>query len=669
MGTVSVGTWRMDAADLGECSPLPPIRRHKELHKLDKFSGLSEEMQRNIRYGHVDNLMPYGMQNCYGRKRAPREFKTAVLENDCVRATFLLELGGRLWSLFDKRAGRELFYVTPVFQPANLAVRNAWFCGGVEWNVGIRGHSPLTCSPVFAARVSDGMDGDFLRLYEWERIRGTPYQLDFHLPPGARTLLAHVRILNPHAEETPMYWWSNIAVPELAETRVLAPAEKAYAMLAHSRKLGLADLPCFNNEEATYPSRIRRTIEFFFNIPPGRRPWIAALNGDGAGLAHTSTVRLKGRKFFTWGGAGGGRRWQEFLSGPGVAYLEIQAGLACTQLESIPMPPRSTWSWTESYGFVQADPAAIHGADWPQAVAAAEREIERLMPQALLAREEERLSQAALLPPAELLHRGSGWGALEALRRERAGEPAFAGPELAFDRESLGAEQRPWLELLERGAFPTAAPEAWPGGFMAQREWRALLEKATGRDVGNWNAWQHLGLLRYQTGDTAEAEAAWRRSLEITETPWALRNLAVLAHERGDSAAAADLYVRACGLAPSLLQLAAECGRYLVEENLPERWLKLLASLPRELRTQGRIRLLESWAHLGLERFDEAERIFLSIGELTDIREGELTASELWEEIHVRRMAKYEGIPADKELRRRARREFPIPGALDFRTS
>ena len=43
--------------------------------------------------------------------------------------------------------------MNPVFQPGNLAIRNAWFSGGVEWNMGIRGHSVYTCSPVFAARV------------------------------------------------------------------------------------------------------------------------------------------------------------------------------------------------------------------------------------------------------------------------------------------------------------------------------------------------------------------------------------------------------------------------------------------------------------------------------------------------------------------------------------
>ena len=44
-------------------------------------------------------------------------------------------------------------------QPANLALRNAWISGGVEWNIGTRGHSPTTMDTLHAASV-DGPDGD-----------------------------------------------------------------------------------------------------------------------------------------------------------------------------------------------------------------------------------------------------------------------------------------------------------------------------------------------------------------------------------------------------------------------------------------------------------------------------------------------------------------------------
>src|SRR5205823_5360698 len=150
----------------------------------------------------------YRLQDQYDRNRKPRAFKAAVLENEHLRATFVLELGGRLWSLIHKpgpQAGspRELLFANPVFQPANFGVRDAWFSGGVEWNISIIGHTPLTCSPLFAARVIAEDGTPVLRLYEWERIRRVAYQVDCWLPDNSRFLMVRVRIINPNDHTVP----------------------------------------------------------------------------------------------------------------------------------------------------------------------------------------------------------------------------------------------------------------------------------------------------------------------------------------------------------------------------------------------------------------------------------------------------------------------------------
>ena len=97
-------------------------------------------------------VLPYRMQDGYGRTRQPISLKSIVLENEFLRAVFLPEVGGRLYSLW-KPVERELLHCNPVFQPANLAIRNAWFSGGIEWNIGQFGHTFTTCSPVFAAQI------------------------------------------------------------------------------------------------------------------------------------------------------------------------------------------------------------------------------------------------------------------------------------------------------------------------------------------------------------------------------------------------------------------------------------------------------------------------------------------------------------------------------------
>jgi len=609
------------------------------------------------------------MQDGYTRRLHPREFRVAVLENEWLRATFLLELGGRLWSLVHKSSGRELLYVNPVFQPANLALRNAWFSGGVEWNIGTIGHSPFTCAPLFAARVERSDGTPVLRLYEWERIRQVPFQIDAYLPDESPVLFVRVRIVNPHNREVPMYWWSNIAVPETPDTRVVMPADSAYRF-DYRGGIDIIPVPKAEGTDITYSTNVKRSADFFFHVLDNHHPWIAALDGEGRGLVQVSTERLKGRKLFLWGTGTGGRTWQDFLSEPGHAYIEIQAGLARTQMEHLPMPAGADWSWLEAYGPMEADPAAVHGFDWMRAWQTVEDALERLICRADINAEFERSAEFADEPPVELLQRGSGWGALERLRREAAGEPSFCSGGLVFDDESLEEAQVLWIDLLRGGALSAADPDAEPRGFMVQAEWHALLEAAVcaGRRA-NWLTWLHLGVMRHYAGDYDGARRAWERSLEHVRTPWAMRNLAVLALEEERFAAAAELYVTAHRLRPSLLPLAVECGRALIDAGRPREWLELLAELPQALRAVGRIRLLEGQAALAVGDFDTVERLFTDTVVVDDLREGERSLSHLWFDFHERRLSAAQNVPIDDALRARIRREFPVPKELDFRMS
>ena len=670
MSELRIETWTVPAAELGPENPLPPLRPGREIHEIDDAPGVPDEMVRNMQYGRIATPLPYTMQDRYDRNRQPRGFRVAVLENETLRAAFFLEMGGRLWSLVHKPSGRELLSRNPVFQPANLAIRNAWFSGGVEWNIGAIGHCPFTCSPLFAARLQAADGTPVLRLYEWERIRGVPFQIDAYLPDGSPVLFVRVRVTNPHAETVPMYWWSNMAVPESEETRVVTPAESAYSFGYKRGSMCVVPIPVADGVDGTYTTRMGRAADFFFHIPDGQRHWIAALDGQGRGLVQTSTPRLQGRKLFFWGMGSGGRTWQTFLSQPGVTYLEIQAGLARTQAEHLPMPPHSEWSWLEAYGLMEADPAAVHGAGWSTAWQTVDGQLEKLLPRGEMEAEFARGADWVDQAPSQVLQLGSGWGALEGERRTAAGEASFASPALAFDAASLGEPQQPWLGLLQTGRFPALDPQAEPTGYVVQPAWRDLLEQSVQAGLStNWSAWYHLGVMRYHAGARAAAVQAWERSLADRVTPWALRNLAQAAADDGRAEAAADLYVQACRLHPGLTPLAVECGRALIDAGRPQQWLDLLQQLPASVAAAGRIRLLEGQAALATGDFARVEQLFTDKPVVADLREGELSLSELWFDYHARRLSIAQGRAIDDALVARVRQEYPVPPELDFRMS
>jgi tetratricopeptide (TPR) repeat protein len=671
MTELRLENWQIPSAELGQKNPFPPLLVGRDMHAIEEVcADTPAEMLRNMGYGHLPNIMPYTLQDGYTRELQPREFRVAVLENDILQATFLLELGGRLWSLIHKPTDRELLTVNPTIQFANLALRNAWFSGGVEWNIGTIGHTPFTCSPLFAARVIGPGGLPVLRLYEWERIRGTPFQIDAYLPDGSQVLFIRVRIVNPHNHTVPMYWWSNIAVPETPDTRVLTPAASTYRF--NYSKLDIIPVPNVDGLDLTYATNIPQSADFFYHIPKGRRPWIAALDDVGQGLVQVSTERLIGRKLFVWGRGSGGRHWQQFLSPTGQSYIEIQAGLARTQLEHVPMPP-GEWTWLEAYGQLQADPAAVHGDDWAQAQQAVESSLERLIGNEDLQTEFARSAVLVDLPPDEILQRGSGWGALERRRCAVDGERAFATAGLLFDDESLGEEQKPWIHLLLDGAFPLVSPQEPPCSFMTHPTWREKLETAVCQPEGDWAnrvakwlMWYHLGVIRHYAGERQAARQAFEESLACERTPWTLRNLALIAGEDGDLEKAVQLYLAAVIMAPHLLPLAIEAGHFLIDAQQAGQWLDLLSELPAKIGAAGRVRLLEAQAALATGKLQRVADFFADAVVIPDLREGELSLSELWYDWQVQRLSLLENTPIDDELRTRVKQEFPVPAGFDF---
>ncbi len=674
MGTLTFDTITMPAGNLGPVSPLPPLEEphsdrgpRQDMAEADDIQAMDENsLERRysgLRIG--GGKLPYPMLDVFDRDREEREFKVAILENEFLRAVFLLEHGGRLWSLDHKPTGTNLVAPNPIFQPAYLAVRGAWYSGGVEWNATPGGHTPLTMDPHFTA-VTQLDDGEpVLRIYEWERICRIGYQVDCWLPDGSEYLFARVRVVNPHDHEIPMYWWTNIAVDEAEGMRVVVPATdaKSWGYGGGQREV---PIPEYMGVDTTYATDLPGIGDFYYGIPKGQRPWLAYLDQEGKGLMHASSSRLTGRKLFTWGMCEGGRHWQHFLTDD-RPYIELQAGLIQTQYETIPMAGGEDWDWVEAFGMINVDGESAHSKDWALAGKTVGDQLDAVLPQETLEQVLVDTRKMSETPAERIVLRGSGWGALEGKRRERAGqEPGFL-PSLAFDDSDLGPEQAPWMTLMDTGAMPDVDPADPPVTFMAQPEWLAMLEEAVaGPSADNWFAWYQLGTMKYKD-DPEAARAAWDKSLELAPNAWAMRNLAFYWYHLKDLPKAADCWMKAHDLAPEQLQLAKECIKGMVWTGRFQEILDWWPTLSEEIRNEMRMRIIRGVALLGTGRFEEIEELLATPFEMPDLREAEVIFSNLWNDCHAGMLARDEGVDVNDEIRKRAERQFPVPKHLEFR--
>lgn len=623
--TLTTETLRLPGARLGPESSVPPVARMRNLQQTAR-ADVDEDDGLFLGYGFIPGSFPYPYQDNYNRTLEDCSFRSVVLENCYLKAVFVPELGGRLWSLYDKEAHRDLLFTNPVFRPGNLAIRNAWFSGGVEFNCGPVGHHPHTCEPIGCAELALPDGTPVLRLYEFERIRSMAYQMDFFLPEESRFLYARMRLCNETPRVIPAYWWSNIAVPAYSGGRVLVSADEAFSQ----NKQGVYKLPVApeGGPDISYPEHTPDSHDYFWNVRPGARKYIAHVGQDGYGLLQCSTDRLQGRKLFVWGQYPGSRRWQEFLSGgAGQGYYhELQAGLGRTQYECVPMPPHTSWEWLEAYGAVQLEPAEAHGS-WPAAYAAAERFVNGALPAGgmeLLLRETR--NTAAKRPAMRQLSYGSGWGTLENIRRAAQGEPPLS-PHLDFG--PLHAAQEYWRAFLETGDFPGSGPIP---SYMLQPEWVALL-KASAAGAGHWS-WAvhtHLGLCALAADDLDGAHAALSRALSLHAAPEAFFGMAVCEELSGRTGSAADYALRAAVLRPHDRSYARAAAERMHKAGQHGRLLQFLAQRP-ELSEDGRTRMYQASALLHTGQAAQARRLLCADGglELPDLREGETTITELW---------------------------------------
>ena len=126
---ITTGFINIQGAPLEGENPLPMFRaRCHDSHPVGNGTLKPEELER---FGTDTGfrVLPYRIQDRYSRDKRSMDMACVIMENEFLKAEFLPEYGGRLWSLYDKKNNRELLFRNPVMQPANLAVRNAWFSG------------------------------------------------------------------------------------------------------------------------------------------------------------------------------------------------------------------------------------------------------------------------------------------------------------------------------------------------------------------------------------------------------------------------------------------------------------------------------------------------------------------------------------------------------------
>lgn len=581
-------------------SDVPHLSLEKEAHKskfdIDNFEGLF------IDYGWREISYPYTQQNSY-TEESKQEITVAVLENDYLYAEFLPTLGGRLWKLYDKKKQRDVLYTNDVIRFRNLSIRNAWFSGGVEWNCGIIGHSPFTCSQMYCAFVKGKNGEDVLRFYEFERVREIYYQIDFWLDKNK--LMTAVRIENQNSEVVPMYWWSNMATPEYKGGRVVVPANSAYN---NSDGTGIkkSQIPFDDGIDVSYPENIPNTIDYFYDIAPNDDKFIANVDSEGCGLLQFSSSNLKGRKLFSWGHRKGSSHWQKMLTDKAGDYVEIQAGLGKTQYECIPMPPKCVWSFSECYTLADISEDKVN-LPYDELVSAVREQIQSLGGCGELDEKLPDFMNDISMQTGDVVLKGSGFGYLNEILGGKAPE------HLVFCADD---DVKPWLDLAENR--PLTGRLSFAYGSKTEN----LLMKNL--NLCNWNIAYQSALLAYDRREFEKAKQYCEQSLIFDNNEHNNHLYAFVLYQLGDERSV--YFAEKCiDINSSSYCLAESVFALLLKQKAYRSVIGFYDKLSDDIKQNPRILMYLSMAYLKSGDAMKAEEILTGNGGLVllDFREGD----------------------------------------------
>jgi tetratricopeptide (TPR) repeat protein len=617
---------------LGPESSLPSFT-HLQPRGLPRVSAqASPDMRERVERGRLTGPLPYGVSSDYDRTDRDVELPAIELSNGLLTATVLPTLGGRVWSLVDHGRDRELLFVNPRLRFANFGLTDAWFAGGIEWNLGSTGHATTSTRPMHTA-VLDTPLGPVVRMWEWERTRDLVLQVDLWL--AGERLMASTRVVNPDPEPKPLYYWTNIAAPETSGTRVLVPATHAWRT-DYTGVLDRVSVPRpAGDVDISRPSSSTYAADYFYEVAHDRGRFVCAVEPDGSGLAQTSTDALHGRKLFLWGTGPGGTRWQEWLSTPDTRYLEIQAGVCTTQMEHDLLAGHEVRSWTESFAALDLDPRLVSDG-YAAASAAARDAVHATSPPEWLEEQHATwLAEVAELDPGDAVVVASGWGHAELVLR---GQDAPAGVSFpAVQDQSADLARFAAGDPAALGDMPLGEPTIPP----VSERWLERFADTRADAVGWWPHYA-LATAHHVRGDREAARAAYEQSIDLTPTAVALRGLALLTD---DVDVADSLYAKACRLSPDDRRLVTERLVALLAAGRAEAVVTIVGSLSESIRGHGRTRLLLAEALADSGDTQGAFELLADL-EIPDFAEGGTSTALLWE---------------------RVRPGVPVPQRLDFR--
>jgi tetratricopeptide (TPR) repeat protein len=318
-------------------------------------------------YG-VAHIYPYTLQDEIAAEPTEVTYRTLNLENEYLRVSVLPDLGGRVYSVYDKVSEHEVFYKNDTIKFSPLAIRGAFFSGGLEFSFPVA-HAPTTADPV-NWEIWEEEDGSAsIMIGGLEHMGGMRWSIKLSLYPNRCALSQDVWLHNPTPIPGRYHYWTNASLDSDDQTEFIYPLQRVRSyefagttswpvarldLVTDEPGLpGMEGVPMWPAERMHDPFNFRWEKNMLAQVSIFGRDvtWDyfgAWRHSTNTGYAHFARYQdVSGMKLWSWGQSEVGIVNQTALMDDGSLYAETQCGAMETQLDFDFLPPGKTRTWRE----------------------------------------------------------------------------------------------------------------------------------------------------------------------------------------------------------------------------------------------------------------------------------------------------------------------------------
>lgn len=254
----------------------------------------------------------------------PRDYQAVFVENEYLKLTYIPEFGGRIFSLYDKLRGREVFYRNDVVKPAHYNPRLGWVQSGLEITGPYDAHMlTLNGEPFWSNKIIRNADGSIsLVLGEIDPVYRMKVNLTATLHPGVAALEMSVFCYNPRDGRMPQMFWLSTALSATEKTRFIYPMTRT---IGHTTS-EIADWPLYNGIDYSWDRNNKHMLGVFGIDIYDDFQGAYMFDRDYGVFRYADRRIVQGMKLWTFGYSPSATALERAYTDSAGPYIEVQSG-------------------------------------------------------------------------------------------------------------------------------------------------------------------------------------------------------------------------------------------------------------------------------------------------------------------------------------------------------